>query len=102
MKRPTWEPLVTWLYGALAMSMKSYGVKQDTVDAYVVVEKVNRSIYEHAKSLAKEQGIETVNFNSDLLRYYGVTANDQLRTNVIFIGRYNYDSYYYWLCRFNL
>ena len=54
-------------------------MKNETVDAFVVLNKLNSSLYEHAKNLAQVHGIEKVNFNSDLLRYYGVTANDQLR-----------------------
>lgn len=79
MKRPTWE--VPWAPGYTVLGYVDEKLWSETssIDAYVVVEDVNSSIYENAKSLAKEQGIETVNFNSDLLRYYGVTANDNLR-----------------------
>ena len=78
-ERPSWEP--TWSPGYTVIGYvdeKSLS-ETDTVDAFVVLNKINRSLYEHAKNLAQEHGIETGNYISDLLRYYGVTANDQLR-----------------------
>ena len=54
-------------------------MKHETVDAFVVSSKISRSIYEHAKNLAQVNEIQLGDFNSELLRYYGVTANDQLR-----------------------
>ena len=79
MERPSWEP--TWSPGYTVIGYtdeKSIG-ENETVNALVVSSKISRSIYDHAKNLAKEHDIELGNFNSDLLRYYGVTANDQLR-----------------------
>lgn len=78
-ERPDWEP--TWSPGYTVIGYvdeKSLS-ENDTVDAFVVLPKVKGSLYEHAEDLAHTQGIETVNYNSDLLRYYGVTKNDQLR-----------------------
>ncbi len=78
-KRPSWEP--TWSPGYTVIGYldeKSLS-ENDTVDAFVVLPKVKSSLYEHTKNLADTHGIGTVNYNSDLLRYYGVTENDQLR-----------------------
>ena len=44
------------------MSMKNQLSEADTVDAFVVSTKINRSIYEHAKNLAQEHGIELGQF----------------------------------------
>ncbi|WP_096271221.1 ABC transporter permease [Paucisalibacillus globulus] len=78
-ERPTWEP--TWApgYTVIGYVDESSLTETDTVDAFVVLDKVNGSLFDHAKTLAQGQGIEEVNFNSELLRYYGVTANDSLR-----------------------
>ncbi|MGX6445771.1 ABC transporter permease [Neobacillus sp. K501] len=78
-ERPFWEP--TWApgYTVIGYVDESSISEGKTVDAIVVAKEINGSLLKNAKSLAKKQGIEKVNFNSDLLRYYGVTNNDQLR-----------------------
>jgi putative ABC transport system permease protein len=78
-ERPSWEP--TWApgYTVIGYVDESSISEGKNVDAIVVAKEINGSLFKHAKSLAKKQEIEKVNFNSDLLRYYGVTGNDQLR-----------------------
>jgi len=86
-ERPTWEP--TWAPGYTIISYVDEGVlaENETVDASVVLKKINRSLYAHAEELAEANGIETVQFNNSLLRYYGVTNNDELhRTLYSLIG----------------
>ena len=81
-ERPSWEP--TWSPGYTVIGYldeKSLSTN-DTVDAFVMLTKIKSSLYEHANHLTHAHGIETVNFNSELLRYYGVTKNDQLRTTL--------------------
>ncbi|MGM0901633.1 MAG: ABC transporter permease [Bacillota bacterium] len=81
-ERPDWEP--TWAPGYTVIGYvdeKSLS-ENDTVDAFVVLPKVKSSLFEHAENLANTHGIEAVSYNSDLLRYYGVTKNDQLRTTL--------------------
>lgn len=78
-KRPTWEP--TWSPGYTVIKYvdeKALGTTQ-TVDALVTLKKVNGSLYDHAGSIAEKNEINSVSFNDDLLRYYGVTDNDNLR-----------------------
>ncbi|AGX07001.1 hypothetical protein B14911_14222 [Bacillus sp. NRRL B-14911] len=77
MERPEWEP-----YSAPGYTIVSY-MEQDpfkggAADIGVTVKKVNRSLYEHAKEQAEKNGITKVSFNSELLRYYGVTDSDNL------------------------
>jgi putative ABC transport system permease protein len=77
MERPEWEP-----YSAPGYTIVSY-MEQDSfkggeADIGVTLKKVNRSLYEHAKELAEKNGITKVSFNNELLRYYGVTDNDDL------------------------
>lgn len=75
-KRPSWEP--TWAPGYTVISYidESFIGENETVHASVVLKKVRRSLYDHAKMLADREQIESVQFNSNLLRYYGLTAND--------------------------
>ena len=78
-ERPSWEPPWSPGYTVIGYVDEKSLSKAETVDALVVLNDVNGSLFKHAKNLAQVNGIEKVNFNSDLLRYYGVTANDQLR-----------------------
>jgi putative ABC transport system permease protein len=77
-ERPSWEPTWSPGYTVIGYIDETSVSKIDTVDAFVVLTEIDRSLYTKAKSLAATQGIEAVNFNSELLRYYGVTNNAQL------------------------
>lgn len=79
---PSWEPSWSPGYTVLGNIDEKSLSENDTVDAFVVLTKVKGSLYEHAKNLAAEHDIDSVAYNSDLLRYYGVTKNDQLRTTL--------------------
>jgi len=78
-KRPTWEP--TWAPGYTVLTYIDEGFT-GTVDAAVILREVKGSLYAHAEVLAKELGIETVGYNNNLLRFYGVTNNDNLRSTL--------------------
>lgn len=78
-ERPSWEPSYAPGYSVIGyVDEKS----MDTVDAFVVLRKVKGSLYDHSKSLSSELGIDNVTYNTELLRYYGVTKNAQLRTTL--------------------
>lgn len=78
-KRPVWEP--TWAPGYTIISYVDESMlnPDDTVNAIVVLNKVKDSLYAHARDLARQNNIEKVEFHNSLLRFYGVTDNDQLR-----------------------
>lgn len=82
-QHPNWIP--AWMpgYPIVGYADEQQLAADDTADAYVVLKKVRSSLYEHAKELAKEHGIETVSFNNGLLRYYGITNNDGLRSMLL-------------------
>ncbi|MFK9090873.1 ABC transporter permease [Bacillus salipaludis] len=82
-KRPTWEP--TWAPGYTIISYVDESTigSNDPVNATVVLKKVKGSIYDHAKDLAKQNQIKSPQFNNQLLRYYGVTNNDNLHRTLI-------------------
>lgn len=76
MKRPRTE--MVWAPGYTAIS---YLEQKDTpFNAMVVLKKLNNALFSHAEEIAKASGIEKVNFNHSLLRFYFVTNNDSLRS----------------------
>ncbi|MGM0845654.1 MAG: ABC transporter permease [Bacillota bacterium] len=79
---PSWEP--SWSPGHTVISYIDQETVEESgeVDAIVALEKVNSSLFENAEKLAEQLGIEKVGFNDELLRYYGVTDNDNLRTTM--------------------
>ncbi|MFP7296793.1 FtsX-like permease family protein [Neobacillus niacini] len=77
-ERPSWEPTWSPGYTVIGYTDETILSKTDKVDALVVLTDINRSLYKHSKSLAAEQGIDNVQYNGELLRYYGVTNNDSL------------------------
>ncbi len=82
-KRPTWE--AAWAPGYTVLSFvdrNGIGVN-DTVNASVVLKKVKRSLFEHAEQLGQENNIESVSFNHNLLRFYGILKNDGFNTTLI-------------------
>ncbi|MBY0122028.1 FtsX-like permease family protein [Bacillus sp. S/N-304-OC-R1] len=81
-KSPIWEP--TWAPGYSIFTHIDEGAlsPDDTVDVSVVLKKVNRSLYAHAEKLANENQIHSFYFNNGLLRYYGITNNDNLHATL--------------------
>lgn len=79
--RPTWEP--TWAPGYTVISYVDENIMgaDDTVHATVVLNKVKKSLYSHAEDVAQENKIDkqSIAFNNDLLRYYGITNDDSLQ-----------------------
>lgn len=84
-KRPTWEP--SWAPGYTVISYVDESTlgANDSVNATVVVNKVKRSLFTQAQDLAKQTNIksESIEFNHNLLRYYGVTLNDKLSITIL-------------------
>ncbi|MFX3631281.1 MAG: FtsX-like permease family protein [Candidatus Pristimantibacillus sp.] len=80
-KRPEWEPAWSPGYTILSYVDESLIKADELVNATVVLKKVKGSLYAHAKELAKANNIdvESIAYNNDLLRYYGITNNDGLQ-----------------------
>lgn len=74
-KRPLWE--MTWAPGYTVISYVDENITgaNDRVNAAVVMQKINPSLFAHAENLAKTNNIETVQFNNDLLHYYGLSKS---------------------------
>ncbi|MHC0039433.1 ABC transporter permease [Pseudoneobacillus sp. C159] len=78
-KMPSWEPPWSPGYTIVGFVDQSHHSPDNRMDAVVVLKKVDQSLYDHADNLVAQNRIEMVKFNSELLRYYGVTNNDGLR-----------------------
>jgi len=78
MESPSWEPSWSPGYTIVNYMDKSELTSNSSINASVVMKKVKQSIYEDSESLAKKLNIVKVDFNSELLRYYGVSSNDNL------------------------
>ncbi len=76
--RPTWEP--TWApgYTIIGYVDEKMVTADDPANGLVVLNKVKRSLYSHARDLAVDNNIANVDFNNSLLRYHGVTDIDSL------------------------
>ncbi|MCM3763962.1 ABC transporter permease [Neobacillus niacini] len=85
-KRPNWEP--TWSPGYTVISYLDESSIGDTqpVNASVILKKVEKSLYDHAEELAQKNNIAPPQFNSELLRYYGVTNNDSLQRTLTWLS----------------
>ncbi|WP_101842674.1 ABC transporter permease [Halobacillus sp. Marseille-P3879] len=86
MERPTWEPSWAPGYTMVSYMNQSQVESAQNVDAVVVLKDVNRSLYEHAESLAEKHNIEKVSFNNELLRYYGVSSRDNLNRTMLMLA----------------
>ncbi|NUU63632.1 ABC transporter permease [Paenibacillus agri] len=74
-KRPVWE--TAWAPGYTVISYlddKLIGAN-DGVNAAVVLQKINPNLFTHAENLAERNHIKRVQFNNDLLHYYGLSKN---------------------------
>ncbi|MFM1652876.1 ABC transporter permease [Brevibacillus sp. B_LB10_24] len=81
-KRPAWEP--TWSPGYTIISYVDENIMgaNEKVNATVVLQKVDRSLFAHAEKLAEKNNIESVKYNKDLLRYYGVIKSEGLNSTL--------------------
>jgi putative ABC transport system permease protein len=81
-ERPTWEP--TWSPGYTVISYVDQNRldNDERVDTSVILKKVDSTLYQHAEELAKQNQIQKVQYHDELLRYFGVTDNDNLRATL--------------------
>lgn len=79
-ERPSWEQ--PWAPGYTVINYIDKENLTASVDAIVVVNKLNGSLFKQAQQLAEQNDIVGVGFNDELLRYYGLTDNDNLHTTM--------------------
>ncbi|AOC91314.1 ABC transporter permease [Bacillus amyloliquefaciens] len=82
-KRPIWEP--TWAPGYTVISYVDETIIEanDQVNVAVILKKVNNSLFAHAENIAKKNKIESVQFNYDLLHYYGISNKPGVRSTIL-------------------
>lgn len=82
-KRPIWEP--TWAPGYTVISYVDETIigANDQVNVAVILKKVNNSLFAHAENVAKKNKIESVQFNYDLLHYYGISNKPGVRSTIL-------------------
>ncbi len=82
MKRPSWERVYSPGFTALSYIDEADLLPNETVDASVIWNKVNRTVKTEAETLSGTLKVEDFSVNGDLLRYYGVINNDGLRSTM--------------------
>ncbi|KGE17111.1 ABC transporter permease [Paenibacillus wynnii] len=85
--RPIWEPTNSPGYTVLSYVDESLITASETVNASIQVKKLDTALFIHIRELAKQSNIDTkdIEFNNGLLRFYGVTDNDGLRSTLFFL-----------------
>ncbi|WP_442602462.1 ABC transporter permease [Paenibacillus sp. KN14-4R] len=85
-KRPVWEP--AWAPGYTVISYIDENIigANDQIDASVVLQRVNPFLFVHAEELAKKNHIKTVQYNNNLLRFYGLSKSSTSSSMVFFLS----------------
>lgn len=81
--RPFAEPAQSPGYTTITYAEAAEMGPEDHMDANVIVKKINRGLFAHAADLAKQNQINLVEYNESLLRYYGVTNNEQTSQTLV-------------------
>lgn len=74
-KPPVWETARAPGYTVISYIDDNYISANDPADAAVVLRKVNPSLFSHAEKLAEKYEIKKVQYNNDLLHYYGLSKS---------------------------
>ncbi len=81
-KRPAWEYPWSPGYTALSWLDENTVTAQETFDAPVIVKHIDHKIFGRARTFANANGIQNLDFNYELLRYYGAIGNDGIRSTL--------------------
>ncbi|WP_027398210.1 FtsX-like permease family protein [Anaerovorax odorimutans] len=76
---PKWEPGWSPGYTAISYLDEKAVSESEIIDAYIVSKNINSNILTEGNEFAQKEGISEYYFNSDLLRYYGIEGNDQVK-----------------------
>lgn len=79
-ERPEWE--YTWAPGYTSISYldENTVLESESFDVSVIFNKVNNKLFSWGDKIAKENGIDSVGYNNDLLRYYGIVRDDEVKS----------------------
>ncbi|WP_411680125.1 ABC transporter permease [Clostridium thailandense] len=82
-KRPKFEP--TWAPGFTVLGYldENNVTSNEKENASVILKSINRGLFDHAKDIAVQNKIKTVEFNNSLLRYHGVVKDDSLHNMIL-------------------
>lgn len=58
-------------------------ISEDKVNVSIILKNVNNKLFDEAKSIASDNNVEKVSFNTTLLRYYGVIKDDLLKKMLV-------------------
>lgn len=75
---PSWEPSWSPGYTVISYVDPTSVTEADPVDASVFLADVSNALFSEAEALAQAHNIGKVSYHSELLRYYGVTDQDNL------------------------
>ncbi|MHA2855991.1 FtsX-like permease family protein [Paenibacillus lautus] len=76
-KRPVWETAWAPGYTIISYVDENFIGATDQVNAAVVLQKIKPSLFADAENVAKRNDIESVQYNNDLLHYYGLSKNKE-------------------------
>ncbi|UOE94078.1 ABC transporter permease [Alkalihalobacillus sp. LMS39] len=81
-ERPTWEPSWAPGYTAISYTDETLITAESPVTVSVVVNKLNRSIFENTEQLVEDIGLNLnfISYNNELFRYHGITSDDNLKS----------------------
>lgn len=71
------------LYTTISLLDESKLTSTNRANATVVLRKIKNSLYTDAQEFADQNNIDSVYFNDNLLRYYGVLKSDNMRQTII-------------------
>ncbi|HWT73111.1 MAG TPA: FtsX-like permease family protein [Mobilitalea sp.] len=79
LKRPAWE--YTWSPGYTVLSYLDANTvtANDKYDVSVIFHKVNNKLFKTAENISSKYGASELEYNNDLLRYYGVYKDDSVK-----------------------
>ncbi|AJG98807.1 cell division protein FtsX [Clostridium beijerinckii] len=82
-KRPKFEP--TWAPGFTVLGYidENNVTSKEKENASVILKSINRGLFDHAKDIALQNKIKTVEFNNSLLRYHGVVKDDSMHNMIL-------------------
>ncbi|MCM3761995.1 ABC transporter permease [Alkalihalobacillus oceani] len=75
---PSWEPSWSPGYTVISYVDPASVTEADPVDASVYLANVSNALFAEAEALGQAHNISKVSYHSELLRYYGVTDQDNL------------------------
>ncbi|KYG29359.1 ABC transporter permease [Alkalihalobacillus trypoxylicola] len=81
-EEPLWDHYWSSGYSIISLLNEQSPLSSADYFGYVTLDKVKRTVFEEGERFAKEHQIENVDFNHELLRYQGITINDNVQATM--------------------